>query len=155
MNSIQLRLQGPLQAWGVDGAAHIRRTRNAPHKRAVLGLIRAAKGLSRDQSWPELENLEYHCVAIKTPHRMWDFATMQNVTSADGTYNHPQGIQEREYLADGVFLVELTGNESVLREVAEALEDPVFLLGLGRRDCIPSHPILCHNVQAATLKDAV
>ena len=62
MTSLQLRLEGPLQAWGVDGAGQIRRTRSQPHKRAILGLIRAAKGLRRDEAWDALESLEFSCV---------------------------------------------------------------------------------------------
>ena len=142
MTSLQLRLEGPLQAWGVDGAGQIRRTRNQPHKRAILGLIRAAKGLRREETWEALESLEFSCLTEKAGRRMWDFATMSDVISADGSYRHPRGIQEKEYLSDSVFTVTLAAEESLLQEIKTALEDPVFLIGLGRRDCMPSAPIL-------------
>ena len=131
-----------MQAWGVDGAAQIRRTRRQPHCRAVLGMIRAARGLRRGETWEELHSLEFRCETLHPGVRIWDFATMRNVTSADGSYLHPQGIQEKEYLAEAAFIVTLTGEGSLIDEVRTALENPVFLIGLGRRDCMPSVPVL-------------
>ena len=142
MAELKVRLQGPMQAWGVDGAGQIRRTHAQPQKRAVLGLIRAAKGLSRDEEWADLEVLEYRCETLRAGVRMWDFATMSNVISADGKVMHPRGIQEKEYLANADFLIHLAGSDDLIAEVRAALEDPVFLIGLGRRDCPPSAPLL-------------
>jgi CRISPR system Cascade subunit CasD len=145
MKQVTLRLEGPMQAWGADGAGQIRRTHPQPQKRTVLGLIRAAKGLARDQSWGELEELEFSCQTIKSGIRMWDFASMSRIISADGSKFHPRGIQEKEYLADSAFTVTLSGNDGLIDEVIEALENPVFLIGLGRRDCMPSQPILMND----------
>ncbi len=131
-----------MQAWGVDGAAEVRRTRIEPHKRAVLGLVRAARGLTRAETWPELEQLGFETITLSRPRRMWDFGTMSNVISADGTFIHGQGVQHREYLADAAFLVALDGPKELLDEVVRAFENPQFLLALGRRDCVPSYPIL-------------
>ena len=142
MTTIILRLEGPLQAWGTPGAAEVRRTHNMPQKRAVLGLIRAAKGMAREETWLELETLSFQVLVLKRPRRMWDFGTMANAISADGKFEHKQGTQQREYLADAAFLVALEGASTLIREIQSALENPVFLLGLGRRDCVPSHPIL-------------
>jgi CRISPR system Cascade subunit CasD len=142
MTTIILRLEGPLQAWGTPGAAEIRRSHNMPQKRAVLGLIRAAKGLARAETWPELEALDFQVLVLKRPRRMWDFGTMANAVSADGTFIHRQGTQQKEYLADAAFLVALEGATALIHEVQVALEHPVFLIGLGRRDCVPSYPIL-------------
>lgn len=142
MATLILRLEGPLQAWGVEGAAEVRRTHNQPQKRAVLGLIRAARGLARGEDWPELESLGFRALALRPPRRTWDFGTMANAISADGKTIHKNGTQEREYLADAAFLVALEGPRDFLETVAIALENPRFLLALGRRDCVPSYPIL-------------
>ncbi len=142
MKQVTLRLEGPMQAWGADGAGQIRRTHPQPQKRTVLGLIRAAKGLARNQTWSELEKLEFSCQTIKSGIRMWDFATMKDIISADRSKKHPRGIQEKEYLAGAAFTVTLSGDDELIDEVIEALENPVFLLGLGRRDCMPSSPVL-------------
>ena len=131
-----------MQAWGVDGAAQIRRTRRQPHCRAVFGMIRAARGLRRGEEWDELHSLEFRCDTVRSGTRMWDFATMKNVVSANGKVWHPQGIQEKEYLAGAAFIVSLVGHDVLIDQVRAALEDPVFFIGLGRRDCMPSAPIL-------------
>jgi CRISPR system Cascade subunit CasD len=48
-NTIFIRLEGPLQAWGDTSKFVIRRTMDAPTKSGVLGLICCAMGLSRQQ----------------------------------------------------------------------------------------------------------
>ncbi len=141
MSALVMRLEGPLQAWGVDGAQLIRRTHLHPQKRAVLGLIRAAKGLSRDEPWEALEDLSFQVRVLKRPRRMWDFAGVRNTISADGNFIHKQRVLNREYLADAAFLVALEGERTLLEEVRSVLRCPVFLLGLGRRDCPASYPI--------------
>ena len=67
MSTMVLRLEGPLQAWGVDGAFKVRRTHLQPQKRGVLGLIRAAKGLSRAERWEALENLNFQVMTRTIP----------------------------------------------------------------------------------------
>ncbi len=142
MREVTLRLEGPMQAWGVDGAGQIRRTHREPTKRAIFGLIRAAKGLAREELWDELESLQFSCQTIQHGIRMWDFATMSNIISADGSKVHPRGIQEKEYLSGATFEVVLVGENDLMDEVRQALLDPVFLIGLGRRDCMLSSPII-------------
>jgi CRISPR system Cascade subunit CasD len=155
MKSIGLHLEGVLQAWGVDDAAQRRRTRNQPHQRAILGLIRAAKGLERHETWDALETLKFSCEIRKPGLRMWDFATMRKIISADGSHVQEQGIQEKEYLVDAAFTVTLSGEDELVDEVIEALENPVFLLGLGRRDCMPSVPILVNEGQQESRENKV
>ncbi len=142
MKQVRLCLEGLLQAWGVDNALQRRRTHNQPQRRTVFGLIRAAKGLKRHESWEALETLDFKCEIHKAGYRMWDFASMSNIIRANGEGIQDQAIQEKEYLVDAAFIVTLTGKDQLIDEVIAALEDPVFLLGLGRRDCMPTQPIL-------------
>lgn len=72
-----LHLESPLQAWGTAGAVATRRTHNLPQKSAILGMIRAAKGLKRIETWDELEALAFSVRVLKRPHRMWDFQTVE------------------------------------------------------------------------------
>ena len=74
-----LHLEGPLQAWGTAGAVATRRTHNLPQKSAILGMIRAAKGLKRIETWDELEELTFSVRVLKRPRRMWDFQTVRRV----------------------------------------------------------------------------
>ena len=50
MNTLFLRLEGPLQAWGLRARWGERDTADAPTKSGVLGLLGCAMGLRRDDS---------------------------------------------------------------------------------------------------------
>ena len=60
-----LHLESPLQAWGTAGAVATRRTHNLPQKSAILGMIRAAKGLKRIETWDELEALAFSVKVLR------------------------------------------------------------------------------------------
>lgn len=50
-NTLYLRLEAPLQAWGShEGKFTMRRTADAPTKSGVAGLLCAALGIPRDQA---------------------------------------------------------------------------------------------------------
>jgi len=49
-NTLFLRLEGPLQAWGDNSKFVIRRTMEAPTKSGVIGMLCAALGISRAQA---------------------------------------------------------------------------------------------------------
>ena len=53
-NTLFLRLEGPLQAWGDNSKFVIRRCMDAPTKSGVLGLICCAMGLSRQAARDKL-----------------------------------------------------------------------------------------------------
>ena len=80
-NTLFLRLEGPLQAWGSHESKFvIRRTTEAPTKSGVIGLLCAALGVSRSQAgdeWlPKLIELRFG-VRIDVPGiRWWDYHTV-------------------------------------------------------------------------------
>lgn len=51
-------------------------------------------------------------------------------------------LTHRQYLTDASFGVVLEGAPSMLKQIAEALENPVWGVWLGRKACIPTAPIL-------------
>lgn len=64
-------------------------------------------------------------------------------------------VTKRYYLADAIFLAGLESeDESLLRQLEQALTHPVFPLFLGRRSCPPTMP-LCLGVRPGTLLDAL
>ena len=62
-------------------------------------------------------------------------------------------ITHRTYLNDASFAALLTGDSATLQELADALQDPVWGLWLGRKACIPSAPVFhsLHDTEAAAL----
>jgi len=157
MNSVLLRLEGPMQAWGTQGRFAIRDTDSEPSKSGVLGLVGCAMGMSRDDrsQLAQLRELrmavrvdrpgramrDLHTVGAGTfrgqPHRMWGLKDKTVLT-------------QRYYLVDAAFTVALGhADESLVDRIARSLQDPAWPLFLGRRSCVPSEAVFLSVVAAA------
>lgn len=150
-NTVFLRLEGPLQAWGDTSKFVIRRSMEAPTKSGVLGLICCAMGLSRQAARDRLPKLSFLAMGVRIDRRgirWWDYHTVGAgigmTTAGGGVKTGAQGtlITRREYLADASFLVALQGDPEVVRRVTNALANPIWPIFLGRRSCPPSVPVL-------------
>lgn len=161
---LALRLEGPLQSWGFDSQYNRRNTGLMPTKSGIAGMCCAALGFSRGSS-KEHEFLAsfgtMRMTAIAIPRRLkkeipktgiektkelavrrlQDYHTVQNTRTADGK-NKDCHITHRQYLTDASFGVLLAGSSSILKEIADALANPVWGIWLGRKTCIPSAPVL-------------
>ena len=163
-NTVFLRLEGPLQAWGDNSKYVIRRTMEAPTKSGVLGLVCCAMGLARRQAAGELPALNELRMGVRIDRpgvRWWDYQTVgagtglltakgEVKTGAAGTL-----ITRREYLCDASFLVALQGEAALVGRVAEALEGPAWPTFLGRKCCPPTVPVLASVGQHADLDSAL
>lgn len=156
-NTLFLRMEGPLQAWGGHESKFvIRRTMDAPTKSGVIGMLCAALGVSRNDApaqWlPRLAELHMAARIDRPGVRWWDYHTVGagiGVLTAKGIVKITQTtkkietlITRREYLCDASFLVALRGEPDLIGELASAMRDPVWLPYLGRKCCPPSRPIL-------------
>ena len=80
-NTLFLRLEGPLQAWGDQESKFvIRRTAEAPTKSGVIGMLCAALGVSRSKAsdgWlPKLCALRMGVRLDRPGVRWWDYHTV-------------------------------------------------------------------------------
>ncbi len=154
-NTVFLRLEGPLQAWGKRSKMIVRRSSEAPTKSGVLGLICCAMGLTRTEAnnrLPELNELTMGVRVDRKGVRWWDWHTVGahvGVLSAQGKVKKTEKTKEietlttrREYLAGASFLVALQGEPCVIHSIAQALKSPKWPIFLGRRSCVPSVPVL-------------
>ena len=151
INTVFLRLEGPLQSWGDTSKFVIRRSMEAPTKSGVLGLVCCAMGLSRDVARERLPGLNTLAMGVRLDRpgtRWWDYHTVGagiGMTTAGGgvkTGSAGTLITRREYLADASFLVALQGDAELVGEVAGALAAPKWAVYLGRRSCPPALPVL-------------
>jgi CRISPR system Cascade subunit CasD len=148
MNTLLLRLAAPLQSWGADSKFERRTTMREPTKSGVIGMIAAALGRGRDDDIKDLAALGFG-VRIDQPGQMLkDFHTAQVLKE-----KHPR-ITDRYYLSDAIFLVALEGEGRLLREIEQALLNPVFPLYLGRRSCPPTGKLVL-GLRPKSLKDAL
>ncbi len=133
MSVLLLRLAGPLQAWGANSRFAHRHTEIAPTKSGVIGMLAAARGIRRTDPLTELLSLSFG-VRIDQPGRL--VRDFQIARSLDGRISMP--LTYRYYLADAVFLADVSGVQALLKGLDEALSRPHFPLYLGRRSCPPA-----------------
>jgi len=152
---LALRLEGPLQSWGVDSQYNRRNTGLMPTKSAIAGMCCAALGFPRGCD-KELEFLvafgAVRMTAIAIPRngtknelpvrRLQDYHTVQNTRRASGAINNDCVLTHRQYLTDAAFGVLLEGDSILLKQVTAALKNPVWGVWLGRKTCIPTTPVL-------------
>jgi len=164
VNTLFLRLEGPLQAWGDTSKFVIRRTMEAPTKSGVLGLICCAMEPSREAARERLGELNELAMGVRVDRpgiRWWDYHTVgagvglltaeaKLKTGAQGTL-----ITRREYLADASFLAALHGSHETIVNVAKALQAPKWPLFLGRKSCPPAVPIFAGIGEFPDLKAAL
>ena len=162
-----LRLEGPLQSWGSRARWDVRDTTPEPTKSGVIGLLGCALGYPVGDA--RLEALDAGLrFGLRVEHPgavMEDYQTITDfLPTADGRYKKGGGspeislsklrsdpnaspatiISPRFYLEDAAFLVALEERHThpgLARQCAQAVQEPVWPLFLGRKACIPTRPV--------------
>lgn len=163
-----LRLEGPMQSWGLRGKWVVRDTGDVPTKSGIVGMIGCALGYRRNDPRlvNEIENNIKIGVRIENPGtRVKDFHTVRAFfRAADGSKRHdPRDkskpyteVTSRTYLQDASFLVIVESPEALLRKIYWALKDPQWPVYLGRKSCPPTRPVVEEITQKYTsLLDAI
>jgi CRISPR system Cascade subunit CasD len=155
MAYLVLLLDGPLQSWGFASRFERRTTGLHPTKSGVVGLICAVMGLAKGspeegEVLPELAASKMTSITIprEAPDgnslpvlRLEDYHTVLGTRRASGRLNPDAVVTRREYLLDARFGVIIEGSRSILERAASGLDDPVWGVWLGRKNCIPAEPI--------------
>ncbi len=141
MTTVLLRLQAPMQSWGVSSDFSVRDTCREPTKSGVIGLACAALGWARDHPLHDLAALQMGVRVDREGKLMKDYHIAQQVYKAGGGKPKSAEPSNRYYLADAAFLVGLEGEREVLQIIQQALENPVWFLFLGRKAFPPSTPV--------------
>lgn len=169
MQTLFMRLEGPLQSWGIRSRWGERDTTLAPTKSGVIGLLACAQGLQRGDSAirvlsdslrmgvridvPGTLLQDYHTTGGGVFHggertQWWRDAYAGGVLSAENKVKVHQDTKKPEtdvsvrwYLADASFLVALQGAPAVIEALAQALQRPVWPIFLGRKSCPPATPV--------------
>ncbi|WP_127958190.1 type I-E CRISPR-associated protein Cas5/CasD [Serratia microhaemolytica] len=174
-----LWLEGPLQSWGYDSRFGRRDTLPFPTKSGVLGIICAALGAGGAQEtllarFADLDMQVFGFArqdkngqaALREPllrdfHMVgsgyndsdpWQTLLIPKKNDGTKTVGGGSKITYRYYLQDRAFAVLLAVPEDMLSAVAEALQQPVWDLALGRKNCAPTELIFqghYPNVQQA------
>ena len=145
-----LRLEGALQSWGDHSKWDTRDTGAFPSKSGILGLLACALGWERgdDRIAALSASMTVAVRADRPGELMMDFHTVQGnprLTTADGkprAANQSTIVSKRWYLQDASFLAAVDVGEPWTEMVAQALSSPKWPLFLGRKNCVPSRPVL-------------
>ena len=142
-NTLFLRLEGPLQAWGERARWSVRDTSTEPTKSGVVGLLGCALGLTADEDLVDLSRgLRMGVRCDKEGIFMTDFHTIVGgVLSAEGKVKSDTVLSKRSYLCDASFLVALQGSSDLIERLALAVQRPTWPFYLGRRACVPARPV--------------
>lgn len=151
MNTLLIRLEAPLQAWGTRSRWGDRETSQEPSKSGVIGLLACALGWGRDRdndiralAWEVSFGVRVDLQGLV----LRDYQTVSGgAMSAEGKIKVTQSTGEPEtvlsprlYISDASFLVAVRGAEATVSKLATALQDPVWPVYLGRKSCPPAVP---------------
>lgn len=141
METVFLRLCGPMQSWGTTGRFDVRGTEPWPTKSGVVGLVAAAMGINRHGDISALAQLRMGVAVLVAGQVATDYQTAIMSLRSGPRTSDKTAQSWRSYIAGGDFLVSLTGDRHVVQDCYEAVADPVWPLFLGRRSYAPSLPI--------------
>lgn len=156
-----LRLEGPLQAWGESAKWDFRDSSTMPTKSGIVGLIGCAMGAERG-SEVLVELAQAITVAVRADRsgvKFVDFQTVQGdpLMAATGKPKTTGNtiLSPHAYLQDASFTVFIETTDAWRERIAAALENPKWCMYLGRKNCVPSRPILPHVEEFADMGDAL
>ncbi|MBM3359245.1 MAG: type I-E CRISPR-associated protein Cas5/CasD [Betaproteobacteria bacterium] len=167
----------PLASWGDVAVGEFRPSFNYPSRSAVLGLLGAALGLDRgDEDAHEALHIGYGvAVAVYEDGRLLrDYHTAQvpGTSSMKGRPHRTRAdelavlrddlntiLSTRDYRQDAVNLICLWSKADPARwtldELNAALNEPRFVLYLGRKSCPPALPLNPEIVEADDIQAAL
>jgi CRISPR system Cascade subunit CasD len=166
------QLFGPLASWGDIAVGEVRPSFDRPSKSAVLGLVAAALGYSRDLTTQHQSLAEHIRFAVRMGQfgtYLRDYHTVQSppgkqpswvCTRRDEVVYQETGtlLSYREYFCDMLATVCLwkagDGGPSLV-EIAHRLKQPTFTLYLGRKSCPLALPLAPQLVEADSIRAAL
>lgn len=137
MKILTIRLTAPLQSYGDEATFERRTTGDYPSKSAVIGMIGAALGYSREDSQIAKLNDLHFAVRVDRPGQtLTDFQTVEWKKDV-------RKITYRDYIQDAVFVVAVgSDDDQQIKKIHDALRHPHYQLFLGRRANVPAGVLL-------------
>lgn len=174
MEYLLFRLYGPMASWGEIAVGEMRHSEVKPSKSALIGLLAAALGITREQDDLQQALANGYRFGIKmlsTGQVMRDYHTAQAPDSVgkfryctrrdelvSGRARLGTVLSTREYRTDSQAVVALCANPESswsLAQLADALNRPRFHLYLGRKSCPLSAPLNPQIIQAEGFRAAL
>jgi len=137
-----LRLEAPMQSWGLYTRYDFRNTNLEPTKSGLIGLLACALGYHHND--PQILELDLNLtLAIRVEREgdiSLDYQTIKGSLNSKRKIRDETIVSKRKYIFDGSFLAIFAGNFELLTKCAQALQNPKWILYLGRKSCPPTRP---------------
>lgn len=174
MEYLLFRLYGPMASWGEIAVGEMRHSEIKPSKSAVIGLLAAALGITREQEGPQQSLANDYRLGVKmlsVGQVMRDYHTVQAPKSG-GKFRYRTRRDElvvgcdrlgtvlssREYRTDSQAVIALCSASKAawsLTQLADALRRPKFHLYLGRKGCPLAAPLNPQVIEATGFRTAL
>ncbi|EAO2872862.1 type I-E CRISPR-associated protein Cas5/CasD [Salmonella enterica] len=169
------QLHGPMASWGVDAPGEVRHSRELPSRSALLGLLAAALGIQRgEEERLSAFNRHYSFLLCASSNPRWarDYHTVQmpKVVRKARYFSRREELRDpklqstlisrRDYYTDAWWMVALAETPDApwtLKQLQEALQQPVFTLYQGRKShplALPLAPLLLEGRAPDVLREA-
>lgn len=177
MGYLVFQLQAPLSSWGEPAVGEFRGTAEHPSQSALIGLLGAALGLSRDDEAAHAalrDGYGFAVALLSGGSLLRDYHTAQVPPRAalkgrpQATRRHELAIPKtdlstilstRDYRQNASCLVAVQARRDgvpphTLADLAAALRQPQFTLYLGRKACVPAAPLWPQVMEAESAQAA-
>ncbi|WP_417221858.1 type I-E CRISPR-associated protein Cas5/CasD [Amphritea sp.] len=138
-----LKTEG-MSAYGLQTFDIHRRVNHFPTRSAVLGLLGAALGITRDRHRELFELSEQLDIAVQVNQcgeKMVDYHTVQNFRSPQGKIQNGTKPTYREYWCDSAHTFAISGDDKLVKHLAAKVKQPVFSVFQGRKSCPLTRPL--------------
>ena len=139
-----LKTEG-MSAYGLQTFDVHRKVNHFPTRSAILGLLGAATGITRDHHQQLFELSQQITIAVQVNQcgeKMVDYHTVQNFRSPHGKIQKGQTKPTyREYWCDSEHTFAITGPCDVIDGLTAKVQSPEFTLFQGRKSCPLTRPL--------------
>ncbi len=142
MDTVFIRLCGPMQSWGLAGRFDVKDSAPWPTKSGVVGLVASALGINRFGNIDHLVSLRLAVAVLREGTMNVDYHTATMSARSGPKHSDKTAQTWRAYISDGDFVASLTGDSSTIQAIKSAIRDPAWIPFLGRRSYAPSTPLL-------------
>lgn len=160
MNYLKIHLEGVQGYFSAPyDTAHkeVYPTETAPTVNALVGMIGCAMGLPRGHAMLDdmKERLEFKYIStkhnrplVKAEFRVTSLPNNDaRFTKMDGSPDARGQIKNIEFIYDAAYDVYIGGDDATLSKIHDALAHPYWPVYIGRKQCVPSKPIVTKVVE--------
>jgi CRISPR system Cascade subunit CasD len=156
-STLILKTEG-MSAYGLQTYDVHRRVSHFPTRSAIMGMLGAAKGISRSQHQVLFELSEQLHIAVqvnKAGEKIVDYHTVQNFRSPVGKIQTGTKPTYREYWCDSEYTFAISAEQSVILDLQKAVKSPVFTLFQGRKSCPLTRPLFETVIEESNPANAI